>query len=84
MVYGQRIGPIISDSLELAKDIILRGFKLGANSLVLPINKSNISYFTKFMTLELLPTTEGTKMIFGAEIKSMQKYVIGFRSMAYG
>jgi hypothetical protein len=84
LIYGKRIGPIIADSLELARDIIIAGFKLGADSLVLQNDPQKVDFLKKFMVLEMLPNTDGTKMTYGKSIAINKQNIFGLRSMAYG
>lgn len=84
LLYGQRIGPVVSDSLDVARDIILRGYKLGATSFVVKNNERIVNYLREKMQLKLQEKSEGTKMTFGKLIPAKKDSVICLRSMAFG
>lgn len=84
LIYGQRIGPIISESLDIARDILCKGFEIGATLVVLPIKDDVLSFFREKIDLQLVPNSNGTKMTFGNPITYNSANIIGLRSMAYG
>lgn len=84
IIYGRRLGPIVSDSLDLARSIICKAFLLGATLLVLPIRDTVIEFFRKYIDLQMIPNSEGTKMTFGNPIKYNFDHLIGLRTMAFG
>ncbi len=83
-IYRQRLGPIISDSLETARAIICKGFLLGASLIVLPLRTNFLDFFKEHIELKMIPESEGTKMTFGDPIKPNLDHLISLRSMAYG
>lgn len=83
LMYGQRIGPVVSDTLEVARDIILRSYKLGATSFVVRNEDRIINFLSEKMQLKLQEKSEGTKMTYGKQINAKDS-VICLRSMAFG
>ena len=84
LIYGQRIGPIVSESLEVARNILYKGFELGATLAVLPIKDDVLNFFKEKIDLQIVPDSHGTKMTFGNHINYNPDHIIGLRSMAFG
>lgn len=84
IVYGKRIGPIIANSIEIARDIIIKGFSLGGESVILINEPKRIDFFKKEIFMEMIPKTISPKMSFGELIPFKKEYIFGLRTMAYG
>ena len=84
ILYGQKLGPIVCDSIELARDIIIEGFNQGATSLTLPIDQERLSFFNEKLEISILPNRDGFKMTYGDAISSNQNNIFALRSMAFG
>ena len=84
LLYGSKIGPIICDSFDLASDIIIKSYNLGATSVTLPIDDNLISFLRKSIDIAIFPNREGIKMSYGEIIPYKKDTIIALRSMAFG
>jgi predicted GNAT family acetyltransferase len=84
ILYGTRIGPIIADSPDLAKEIILSAHKNGAESFLLVEDSNQKSKIKEAFELESIPNMQITKMTYGKPINQKLDKFFGLRSFAYG
>ncbi|OLS26725.1 MAG: hypothetical protein HeimC3_08270 [Candidatus Heimdallarchaeota archaeon LC_3] len=82
IIYGKRIGPVIANYPELAKDIFKTAIKHGAETVVLVEKDNAKTDFFSFMELELVISTR--KMTYGKALLQDVKRIFGLRSLAYG
>lgn len=84
ILYGTKIGPIISDSREFAREIISKGYHLGATSVTLPMDDNLISFLKENIDLAMFPNRDGIKMTYGEIIPNKKDSIFALRSMAFG
>ncbi|MHA1988964.1 MAG: GNAT family N-acetyltransferase [Promethearchaeota archaeon] len=83
-LYGTRVGPIIADSVDLAKEIILTAHKLGAESFLLVEDTKIKSAIKEAFELESVQIMQVTKMTYGKPVNQKLQKIFGLRSFAYG
>lgn len=83
-LYGNRIGPIIAKTADLAINIIQTAFHHGAKSCLLVEDTIEKYQVQEAFILEPAPIGSVTKMTFGEKLNQKREYLFGFRSFAYG
>ncbi|AEC51449.1 hypothetical protein PNA2_0533 [Pyrococcus sp. NA2] len=82
MVYRDRIGPLIAETKEVARKILLKGFSLGAKEIIVPtLNEDSLELIKEFKPMEL---TRCTRMRFGPKVDEKIEMVYGILAYAKG
>ncbi len=84
LLSGDIIGPVISDNVNMAIDIILKSIELGAKNIIIPKhNKLNPQLFSR-LKLKEIEGTRNLKMTLGKPISINLKNIYALRNFGAG
>ena len=84
ILYGNRFGPVIANNFDLAKDLYLKAYEMGAKSIVLVENTSAKKKMHDYLELHPVPNMDDWKMTYGKPLDQLVSKIYGLRSLAYG
>ena len=84
LLNGEFIGPVISDNVDIAIDIVLKSIELGAKKIIIPKHFNLSPYLFKRLKLKEIEGTRNSRMTLGKPIHNNLRKSYAIRSFGAG